>query len=185
MIASWNKRIEIGEKELANPNYDQQKKSLIADRIQSLKQGVELMRRQAFLISSYDPYIALPSFILQNTNDPFAPKVGDYAVVIHNNKIYPCIVGDKSQNSSVGEASARLAVELNPEWENGMKVISSPSVGYIVFPNSADVPASTPDYSRWAQRCRELLNEIGGIATEYEFHEWKNLFPPRPSFRPK
>lgn len=173
MIDGWKKRISIGEKELAATTTDLHRKKWIQNRILALKQGVEHMRRYGFLISAYDPYIVLPSYLVNRSNDPFSPKMGDYAVVIHGDKVYPCIVGDESHDSSIGEVSARIAREVNPEWNTGIKAVSAPFVNYIIFPNSREIQSKSPDYSLWREKCISLLNEIGGIGHEYKVHEWE------------
>lgn len=173
MIEGWKRRITIGEKELAATTTDLQKKQWIQNRIATLKQGVEHMRRNGFLISTHDPYIVLPSHLVNRPNDAFSPKIGDYAVVIHGNKVYPCIVGDESHDSSIGEASARIATELNAQWKLGSKAVSSPTVNYIIFPNSRETQAKSPDYALWRAKCIALLSEIGGLGREYQLHEWE------------
>ena len=48
-------------------------------------------------------------------------KVGDYALVIFGDAIYPALVGDVGPNDKVGEASLRIAKELN--------TLSTPTIG--------------------------------------------------------
>ena len=57
--------------------------------------------------------------------DAFSPSIGDYAAVIYNGKIYPAIVGDAGPSNKVGEASARICKELNPE---GLRLLTAPSI---------------------------------------------------------
>ena len=40
-------------------------------------------------------------------------EVGDYAVVVFGDQIYPAIVGDVGPNDKVGEASLRIAQQIN------------------------------------------------------------------------
>lgn len=177
MVAGWEKRIAIGAKELKEPSITPERKAWVEERIAMLKSGIEAMKRRGYLVSAKDPYIALPLLLLKDASDPFAPKVGDYAVVVHGRKIYPCIVGDKGMDSSAGEASARLALELNPGWKAGTKAVSMPSVSYMVFPNSRETEPGPPDYAQWGKKCRELLNEIGGVGKGYELHQWADPPP--------
>jgi hypothetical protein len=172
MIEGWKRRITIGEKELAETTTDLQKKKWIQNRIETLKQGVEHMKRNGFLISTYDPYIVLPYYLVNRPNDAFSPKIGDYAVVIHGNKVYPCIVGDESHDSAIGEASARIAGELNAQWKLGSKAVFIPTVNYIIFPNSREAQAKSPDYAYWRAKCIALLSEVGGLGRDYQLHEW-------------
>jgi hypothetical protein len=178
MIAGWERRIAIGGKELEIPTLTPERKSWVQERIVMLQNGINAMKQRSYLISSYDPYISLPLSILKDVKDPYAPKIGDYAVVIHDNKIYPCIVGDAGSDTALGEASARLAQQLNAGWKNGKKAIEAPIVSYLVFPESRDADTSVPDYLKWEKKCLALLNEIGGIGKSYELHRWKHGFPP-------
>ena len=79
--------------------------------IQRMKAEVDSLKRFSFLIASTDPYIVLPGIF---TGTPDAGKVGDYAVVIYGNAIYPAIVGDVGPRDKVGEASLRISKEINP-----------------------------------------------------------------------
>jgi len=181
MIAGWNRRISIGEREVEKIAVGDPKKNWMQKRISFLKQGVEHMRKNGFLISQHDPYICLPSFVLANTQDPYAPKIGDYALVIHQNKVYPCIVGDTGYGSSIGQVSARIATAIDPQWKNGVKVVSAPTVSYLIFPNTREQKFSPPDYVVWTKKCRELVGEIGGLGKGYVIHEWNNTLPKNPS----
>jgi hypothetical protein len=177
MIAGWERRIAIGGKELEMPTITAERKAWVQERIAMLQNGIDAMKRRSYLISAYDPYIVLPLCILKDVKDPYAPKIGDYAVVIHENKIYPCIVGDRGSDTKVGEASARLAQQLNAGWKNGKKAVKAPIVSYLVFPESRDTDTSVPDYLKWEKKCLALLNEIGGLGKSYELHRWKHGFP--------
>jgi hypothetical protein len=135
------------------------------------------MKARSFLIAEYDPFIVMPVHILSAANDAYAPKVGDYALVIHEKKIYPAIVGDGGPTFKVGEASLRLAKEINPKANPYSRPVSDLKVTYLVFPNSRDETRSAPDYAAWGKRCKELLDEIGGLGTGYELHVWENILP--------
>ena len=102
----------------------------------------------------------IPVNLLTASSDPFAPKVGDYAVVINEDKIYPCIVGDGGPTFKVGEASLRMARELNKSASPYSSPVSDLTVSYVVFPGSREKKAGPPDYEVWRQKCQELLLEI-------------------------
>lgn len=176
MISGWERRIAIGTKELDTPGMTPERKAWVGDRLAMLKAGVNSMKKRAYLISDYDPYITLPIGILKNPKDPFAPKIGDYAIVIYGTKIYPCIVGDKSPDYLAGEASARIATAINPNWRPGSNVIASPVVSYIVFPGSGETNPEPPDYAKWRDKCGKLLAEIGGTGEGYVIHNWTDPF---------
>mgnify|MGYP003839197719 CR=1 FL=1 len=88
-----NPCLPIEEKKLANFEAELAKPSLKPARIQEIKDGIDLAKRRihdlkkwSFLVSSVDPFIVLPGFIMRDHTGPFVPKVGDYAVVIHEGR---------------------------------------------------------------------------------------------------
>lgn len=172
MISGWERRIAIGKKELDAPAITPERKAWVNERLVMLKAAIEAMKKRSYLISAYDPYIVLPLSILKDAKDPYAPKVGDYAVVISGRKIYPCLVGDAGTDTQVGEASARMAVALVPGWNITQKAVAYPGVGYLVFPGSREVATAVPDHKKWGAKCLTLLGEIGGLGNGYELHDW-------------
>jgi hypothetical protein len=177
MIAGWERRIEGAEKELAAQATAAPRKAWLRDRIAYLKRGIDDLKARSFLIAEYDPFIVIPVNIITASNDPFAPKVGDFAVVVHGEKLYPAIVGDGGPTFKVGEASLRMAREINPKSSPYSRPISDLIISYLVFPGSRDTVKGPPDYAKWRERCGELLAEIGGIGAGYELHEWEDLLP--------
>ncbi len=174
MIAGWQNRIAGAEKELAAATTPADRKSWLRDRITYLKRGIEDMKYRSFLIAEHDPFIVIPINILRD-DDPFAPKAGDYAVIVHNDKIYPSIVGDGGPTFKVGEASLRVARELNSNASPYSRPVSDLKVSYLVFPGSRDAERKAPNYESWRQRCQELLQEIGGSTAC--LHEWQDTLP--------
>ncbi len=179
MIAGFEKRVAAAQKELAAPAVTAARKSWLQDRIQKLKRGIEDLKNRSFLIAEYDPFIVIPVNILVS-NDPFAPKVGDYAVVVYGKKIYPAIVGDGGPTFKVGEGSLRLARELNGKASPYNRPVSDLKVSYLVFTGSRDAERAPPDYEKWRQRCHDLLGDIGGVGAGYELHEWQDTLPKPP-----
>jgi hypothetical protein len=177
MIEGWEKRIEAGTKEMKEPGTTADRKKWLTDRIAMLKRGIQDLKARSYLIAEYDPFIVIPVNLLTASSDPFAPKVGDYAVVIHGEKIYPCIVGDGGPTFKVGEASLRLAKELNKNASPYSRPVSDLTVSYVVFPGSREKKAGPPDYEVWRQKCHELLLEIGGLGNGYQLHKWTDLLP--------
>jgi hypothetical protein len=177
MIAGWEKRMEAGTKEMKNPNTPADRKRWLADRIAMLKRGIADLKARSYLIAEYDPFIVIPVNLLTNRSDPFAPKVGDYAVVIHGEKVYPCIVGDGGPTFKVGEASLRMAKEINNNASPYSRPVSDLTVSYVVFPGSREKKAGPPNYEVWRQKCHELLQEIGGLGNGYQLHQWTDLLP--------
>ena len=68
------------------------------------------------------------------THGPDPVKVGDYALVVFGDAIYPVIVGDVGPNDKVGEASLRIAKELNALATAYNRPVSDLKVSYIIFP---------------------------------------------------
>jgi len=176
MVAGWERRIVAAQQELAAPATTAARKTWLRDRIQFLKRGTDDLKNRSFLVADYDPFIVIPVNILASS-DAFAPKAGDYAVVLFAGKLYPAIVGDGGPNFVVGEGSLRLAHELNPKSTPYNRPVSDLKVSYLVFPGSRESERTPPDYEKWQQRCHELLNEIGGVGEGYELHQWQDLLP--------
>ena len=177
MIAGFEKRIVAGQKELEDRATTADRKKWLRDRIAMLKRGIEDMKFRSFLIAEYDPFIVIPVNIISSTSDPFAPRVGDYAVVVSGEKIYPAIVGDGGPTFKVGEASLRMAKEINPKSSPYSRPISDLTISYLVFSGSREAEKGPPDYEKWRQKCHELLNEMGGLGNGYQLHQWADLLP--------
>jgi len=181
MVAGWEERLKNGTEELERAGTTTERKRWLRERIGFLKRGIEDMKYRSFLIAEYDPFIVMSVNLLTDRSDPFAPKVGDYAVVIHGNKLYPAIVGDGGPTFKAGEASLRLAKEINPSATPYRRPVSDLTVTYLVFPGTAESPKCAPDYAAWRSKCEGLLQEIGGMGEGAVLHEWANLFPPPPA----
>ena len=176
MVAGWENRITAAQKELTATVTTAVRKTWLRDRIQFLKRGIDDLKARSFLIADYDPFIVIPVDVL-TSKDAFAPKVGDYAVVIYGGKIYPSIVGDGGPTFKVGEGSLRLAHELNPKASSYSRPVSDLKVSYLIFPGSREAERGPPDFEKWRQRCHELLHEIGGLGDGYALHQWQNTLP--------
>jgi len=174
MVAGWEKRLANGQLELADPATSAERKAWLRDRIDYLKRGIADLKARSFLIAEYDPFIVIPINLL-TARDTFAPKVGDYAVVIHGGKVYPSIVGDGGPTFKVGEASLRMAKQINERASPYSRPVSDLKVSYVVFPGSRNPEKGPPDYAQWRKRCAELLGDIGGLGEGYALHEWEDL----------
>ncbi len=177
MIAGFERRIAAGTKELNASGTTAERKKWLVGRIKMLKSWISDLKARSYLIAEYDPFIVIPVNLLTASGDPYAPKVGDYAVVIYGEKIYPCIVGDGGPTFKVGEASLRMARELNPKSSPYSRPVSDLRISYVVFPGSREKTKGPPDYEKWRQKCHELLGEIGGLGSGYELHQWVDLLP--------
>ena len=184
-----NPMLAIEESRLADFKAEKLKPDLKPSRLAQINEGIELASRRihdlkkwSFLVSSVDPFIVLPGFIMRDHNGPFVPKIGDYAVVIHGGRAYPAILGDSGPSHKIGEASLLLCRELSQQSSKIVRAASDLTVTYLIFPGSADESPSPPDLSKWREKCTQLAEEIGGLAIP--LHEWPNLVPPWPTPTP-
>ena len=137
------------------------------------------LNEQPFAITT-DPFIVVPGTF---TRGPDPVKVGDYALVVFGDAIYPVMVGDVGPNDKVGEASLRIAKELNALSTAYNRPVSDLKVSYIIFPGTAEKPFGPPDLDKIHARCETLVKEIGGASVP--LHRWENIIPsPTPSPTP-
>jgi hypothetical protein len=150
--------------------------------IARVREEVESLKTFSFLIASTDPYIVLPGIMARAKG---AGQVGDYAIVAVNDQLYPAIVGDVGPRDRVGEASLRIAQEINGRATAYNRPVSELKVTYLIFPGTAEKPFGPPDLEKIGTRCEELVKEIGGASVP--LHRWENLIPtptPTPSPTP-
>lgn len=176
-IKRFEERMAEAEAELAKPDTKEVRRQELTDRIAASKRQIADLKSASFLISKTDPTIVLPGFMMRGEGAD-VPKVGDYAVVIHGDKMYPSIVGDAGPSYKVGEASLRLCDEIRKTGTPLARPVSDLAVTYLVFPGSAEEKRSAPDLERWHARCTELLAEIG--VPDAPLHRWENIVPPWP-----
>ena len=137
------------------------------------------LQKYSFLIGTTDPYIVIPGAF---AHDRDGAKTGDYSLVIFGDGIYPAIVGDIGPNDKVGEASFRIAKEINPQSTPYNRPVSDLTVTYLIFPGTADTPFGPPDLDKLQARCQKLVDEIGGATVP--LHHWENIIPPSPTPTP-
>ena len=153
--------------------------------IDALKNDIHQVEHYSSLIAKNDPYIVLPGFMARQNGHPFQPKLGDYAVVLAGDTLYPAIFGDIGPSYQLGEASLRLAQAVDPRATPQRSPVNELKITYLVFPGTADQPPGPPDLGHIHQRCQELLNEIGG--NQAALHEWVSVLPtptPAPTLTP-
>lgn len=143
---------------------------------------VNQMRKNSFLLSATDPYIVLPGAMFSEKDPVYTPKFGDYCAVVFNDVIYPAILGDAGPSLKTGEASLRLAKEINARSTAYSRPVSQLKVTYLVFPNSRDKDPQPPDLDRWHARVKELLEEMGGYGGT--LHAWETTARPIPTPTP-
>ena len=118
--------------------------------IASLRDEIETLKKYSFLIGATDPYIVLP----MGLGKADGGKVGDYALVIFGDRIFPAIVGDVGPSDKAGEASLRIAKEINAIATPNNRPVSDLKVTYLVFPGTAETPFGPPDLEKLQARAR-------------------------------
>ena len=174
LILKYEERLKEAEKKLAAATASALKKSLAGD-IDFYRKTLVSLKTTSFLIASEDPFIVLPLSLRGYAEvQEFAPQLGDYAVVMSGNKLLPAIIGDYGPREKMGEASLRIAQEINEKATPYVRPESDLKISYLIFTGSAERPFGPPDYARWHQRCSELLAEMGGVGEGYGLHQWED-----------
>jgi len=155
------------------------RKSSLRNAIAQLRAEIGTLKKYSFLIGAIDPFIVVPGAF---THGPAPIKPGDYALVVFGDSIYPAIVGDIGPNDKVGEASLRIAKQINPLSTPYNRPVSDLKVSYIIFPGTTDKPFGPPDLEKIQARCETLVKELGG--TSVPLHHWQNIIPPSPTPSP-
>lgn len=139
---------------------------------------IETLKEFSFLIGATDPFIVIPGGFTKAEG----AKVGDYALVIHGEAIYPAIVGDIGPADKAGEASLRIAKEISAAASPVNRPVDDLKVTYLIFPGTADERFGPPDLDKLHDRCEALVNDIGGAGVP--LHRWENIIPPPPTPTP-
>jgi hypothetical protein len=179
-LEATEQRLKRAEDEFALASTSPSRKRDLRNAIAEMRAEIGTLKKFSFLIGATDPFIVVPGTF---TRGPDPVKVGDYALVVFGDAIYPVIVGDIGPNDKVGEASLRIAKELNPLATAYNRPVSDLKVSYIVFPGTAEKPFGPPDLDKLQARCETLVKEIGGASVP--LHHWENIIPsPTPSPTP-
>jgi len=178
-LAGTEERLKRAEDEFAGKNTSPDRKRDLRNAIAQLRTEVATLKKFSFLIGATDPYIVIPGAF---THGQEAAKTGDYALVIFGDGIYPAIVGDIGPNDKVGEASFRIAKQVNPQATAYNRPVSDLKVTYLIFPGTADPQFGPPDLEKLQATCQKLVDEIGGATVP--LHHWENIIPPPPTPTP-
>jgi hypothetical protein len=172
-------RLKRAEAEYALKTTTPERKRELRTGLTQLRDQVTTLTKFSFLIGATDPYIVVPGAFARGRD---GAKVGDYAVVVFASVVYPAIVGDIGPNDKVGEASLRIAKEINPLATPNNRPVSDLKVTYLIFPGTADAPFGPPDLDKIQARCQKFVEEIGGATVP--LHHWANIIPPPPTPTP-
>ena len=178
-LAATEERLKRTEEEAALATTTPERKHELRNAITQLRAEVTTLKKFSFLIGATDPYIVIPSAFTRGHDNA---KTGDYALVLFGDAIYPAIVGDIGPNDKVGEASFRIAREINAQSTPYNRPVSDLKVTYLIFPGTADTPFGPPDLDKLQARCQKLVDEIGGATVP--LHHWENIIPPPPTPAP-
>ncbi len=171
---------EVREK-LKSPRLTKEEKPVLTARAEEIPRITGDLKRRSYLIGQEDPFIVIPSSLRSyKGRNAWAPSIGDYAVVIHGNLLLPAVVGDFGPTTKVGEASLRIARQIDATASPYKRPVSDLKVTYLIFPDSADAERKAPDYAAWRLRCQELLGKIGGLGSGAALHEWEDRLTPKP-----
>ena len=171
-------RIRTYEAESALKTTTTARKAELKEGITQSRDGLDQLKRFSFLIGATDPFIVIPGGFTRVEE----AKVGDFAVVIHGEAIYPAIVGDVGPADKAGEASLRIAKEISGAANPMNRPVSDLRVTYLIFPGTAETPFGPPDLDKMHARCEALVNEIGGAGVPLQ--RWVNIIPPPPTPTP-
>jgi hypothetical protein len=154
----------------------------IKSAIEEARYEINQLRINSFLVGAADPYIVVPGCVFRQADDAFSPGLGDYCAVVYGNTIYPAIVGDVGPLNKIGEASLRIAQQLNPLATSENRPVSALKIAYLVFPGTAEKPWSPPDLNHWHDRVDTLLKNAGGYTGQ--LFAWKDITVPPPTPTP-
>lgn len=171
-------RLKRYETELAVKTTTPERKKELKAGIASVRDEIETLKKFSFLIGATDPYVVLPSGLGKADGG----KIGDYCLVIFGDRIFPAIVGDIGPPDKAGEASLRVAKEINAAATAYNRPVNDLKVTYLVFPGTAETPFGPPDLEKLQARSETLVKEIGGASVP--LHHWENIIPPLPSPTP-
>jgi hypothetical protein len=177
-IGPAEERLKRYEGELAVKSTTPERKRELKAGIALVRDEIETLKKFSFLIGATDPYIVLPSGLGKADGG----KIGDYVLVIFGDRIFPAIVGDIGPSDKAGEASLRIAKEINTAATAYNRPVSDLKVTYLVFPGTAETPFGPPDLEKLQARSEALVKEIGGATVP--LHHWENIIPPLPSPTP-
>jgi hypothetical protein len=178
-LAATEDGLKRAEAEFALSTTSPARKRDLRDVIAQLRAEIDTLKKYSFLIGATDPFIVVPG-AFTHSSDPVKP--GDYALVIFGSSIYPALVGDVGPNDKAGEASLRIAKEINTLSTPYNRPVSDLKVTYLIFPETADKPFGPPDLEKLQARCETLVKEIGGASVP--LHHWENIIPPSPTPSP-
>ncbi|MBK8092915.1 MAG: glycoside hydrolase family 75 protein [Verrucomicrobiaceae bacterium] len=177
LLAKWEERLTKAKADYAIKGLPAARNRELEALLADLPRQIADMRSRSFLIAEKDPFIVLSLLFRGHEGQhPYTPGLGDYAVVIHEGKLYPAICGDYGPSYKMGEASLLLAKTINPKSTPYIRGADDLKVSYLIFPGTAEKPNAPPNLAKWREKCLSLLGDIGGIGAGHELHTWQDPF---------
>lgn len=176
LIAGIEKRLKKAREEYAVRGLSAERNRQLKTTIDDATRVIADLKRRSYLIAEYDPFMVLPVFVITDRSaTDYAARVGDHAVVIHNGRVFPAIVGDAGPDFKVGEASLRIGKEIDSRTNPYRRPVNDLKATYLVFPGTANEEKGPPDLAAMRARCQALLGEIGGLGQGTELHAWEDI----------
>ncbi len=180
LIPQYRQLIKDRETELNTPGTTDERKRALRSSIDYLRRLIADLQARSFLVAQNDPFIVIP-LSMRGTG---APQIGDYAAVIHENRVFPAIVGEYGPAAKIGEASLRICREIDPTVSGLRRAVSDLSVTYLIFNDTVEKPHRRPNLDHWHNMVQKYLDEVGGISVQ--LHKFEDtLSKPTPSPTPE
>lgn len=178
LVAKWEERLKKAKEDYAVKGLPTARNRELEALMRELPVQISEMKSRSFLIAEKDPFVVISLlFRGYEGSNKFTPVIGDYAVVIHEGKIYPAICGDYGPSYKMGEASLLMSKTINPKSTPYIRGEDDLKVTYLMFPGTADKPNTAPNLAKWRERCQQFLGDLGGIGPGFELHTWPDPFP--------
>jgi hypothetical protein len=177
LLAKWEERLKKAKEQFSVKGLPADKNRELKVLIDQLGLEIQDMKARSSLIAEKDPFIVL-SLVFRGyaATNKHTPQMGDYAVVIYGDKMYPAICGDYGPTQKMGEASLFMAKTINDKATPYRRPESDLKVTYLIFPGTAEKPNAPPNLDHWHEKCSAYLKEIGAPGPGRELHRWEDPF---------
>lgn len=182
LIDRWQKNLKEAKNEYSIKGLSAERNRYLKNRIDQLTREINDLQARSYLVAEADPFIVLPLSTLGQSGS-HAPSIGDYAVVIHEDKVYPALCGDAGPSWKMGEASLLMAQTISNSASPYNRPVSDLKVTYLVFPGSKEGANEPPDLAKWKAKCQDFVQGLGGLGTGYKLHDWRDIVAERRAVR--
>ena len=184
LLPRLKKELEEVEAEYAIKGLTPERNRYLSERRTELKRIISDLGSRSYLIAEADPFIVLPLSIVRHEGSvSHHPSIGDYAVVIYGDKIYPAICGDSGPSWKMGEASLLLARTIDESAGPYQRPVSDLKITYLIFPGSGPAVNDAPALTQITAKCQALLNGVGGLGEGFSLHPWRDIIAERRAVR--